>query len=624
MTVLTDNFAADTGQLNVYALNGATAGSAAITGGQLIMTAPGPPISGVGVGENAWSIPVTSLFVSVKLGVPTWGRPASSQNNYGPGIIKDGNNHLWFTAGPAGSTTTLVLNVFGVFAGSHIVFSNPVITSLTLPDFVGFALNGNIITAYLSYAGVWQKVGAIGNVNVGAFHDFTAPGGLTGWNPGIYWETGIASSTDIATAQLQFTQPFVDPVTATVPNVVGETQAQAQSDILAANLTVGSVTFTFSSMVPDGDVISQNPSGGTVVTEQSPVDLIVSSASIVPSVINLSLAIAEATLAASGFVAGPITYAPDVLTIAGNVSTQNPAAGSSLAPGSSVGIVISTGRAGLAVPDLIGLTQAAAITALTTVGLVPGSIGVVASTTVPAGIVISQNIGPGIPYPIFLAPGSLVGFVVSSGPPPTDTLFNYEPTVISQYANSPTLLQWLDNMNLYMDQSTNFANFLSYVWNVDSAVGFGLDIWGKIVNVSRLLRIPSTTPYVGFDIASESQPAQDWTPAGSNQPPYNNPPVGGAMYTGHNATEAYLLDDNAYRQLILAKAFANICSTTAPALNQILQNLYGAGQAYVLHSGVMAITYNFNFKPSPIQLAILQQSGVIPTPPGVAFSIVTP
>jgi hypothetical protein len=179
-------------------------------------------------------------------------------------------------------------------------------------------------------------------------------------------------------------------------------------------------------------------------------------------------------------------------------------------------------------------------------------------------------------------------------------------------------------MNQYMDQSANFANFLSYVWNVDSAVGFGLDIWGKIVNVSRLLRIPNTTPYVGFDISSESQPDQDWTPAGSSQPPYNNPPVGGAMYTGHNATEAYLLDDNAYRQLILAKAFANICSTTAPALNQILQNLYGVGQAYVLSSGLMAITYNFNFTPSPIQLAILQQSGVIPTPPGVAFSIVVP
>lgn len=95
------------------------------------------------------------------------------------------------------------------------------------------------------------------------------------------------------------------------------------------------------------------------------------------------------------------------------------------------------------------------------------------------------------------------------------------------------------------------------------------------------------------------------------------------MYTGANATEAYLLNDDSYRQLILAKAFANICTTTAPAINQILQNLYGAGTAWVLNTGPMAISYNLSFNPTAIQLAILEQSGVIPTPPGVAVTINT-
>jgi beta-lactam-binding protein with PASTA domain len=626
MAILIENFAADTGQFTTFGYAIYPVGTLAVTGNQGLFTTPSGGLSAITAVENAWTIASPSLFTSAVMGSPEWPFPfPGSYCNIGTGIAKDVNNQLFLECGTENNNANIYLDLLFLYGGSQHNLSTLTIPSTVLPDKIGFGLNGNIATAWLSFGGVWQST-AIGSVDVSSIYDFTAPGALTGWLVGAHQDTASSStSTTIALSQLQYVAPFAPPTNAiTVPNVVNETLAQAGTDIAAANLTVGTITYGYSPTTPIGDIISQNPPAGAIASVGSTVDLVVSALAVVPSVINQSLASARETLANAGFVVGVITYAPSVLIIPGNIILQNPVSGTNAAPGSGVAVEISTGRAPIAVPDLIGLTQANAIAALVNIGLVPGAIGVAASTTVPAGIVISQNIGPGIPYPIYLASGSLVGFVVSSGPPPTDTLFDYGPTVISQYANSPTLLQWLDNMNQYMDQSANFANFLSYVWNVDSAVGFGLDIWGKIVNVSRLLRIPNTTPYVGFDIASESQPAQDWTPAGSNQPPFNNPPVGGAMYTGHNATEAYLLDDNSYRQLILAKAFANICSTTAPALNQILQNLYGVGQAYVLHSGVMAITYNFNFKPTPIQLAILQQSGVIPTPPGVAFSIVTP
>jgi hypothetical protein len=235
---------------------------------------------------------------------------------------------------------------------------------------------------------------------------------------------------------------------------------------------------------------------------------------------------------------------------------------------------------------------------------------------VPQNEVQAQNPSAGTP----VAAGSIVSFVLSLGIPAVGTLFDFQATVISQYANSPTIMQLVQNLNQYIDQSANFANFFNFVWNVDTAVGFGLDIWGIIVNVGRLLQIPNTTDYVGFYQSSESQPDQDWTPFGSTQ---DTPSVGGSFYTGYNATEAYLLPDDAYRQLILAKAFANICTTTAPAINQILQNLYGPGTAFVLNTGPMAISYNLTFTPTAIQLAILEQSGVIPTPPGVAVTINT-
>ena len=337
----------------------------------------------------------------------------------------------------------------------------------------------------------------------------------------------------------------------------------------------------------------------------------------VPDVIGESISVATANIEAAGFIVGSVGYLPDVLVNKNNVLEQAPSGGVYAAPGSPVNLVLSSGRAGLFVPLLLDLSFADAIESLTTIGLVVGAIGYQPSNLVPVGEVMLQNPTAGTP----VAYGSLVSFVISTGPASSSTAFNVEATVISQYANSPTLTQLIMNLSEYFDQSTNFANFYSYIWNIDTAVGFGLDIWGKIVGVSRLLLIPNTTDYVGFD--NSATPPPDWQTMGSSQPPYNDPPVGGAMYTGYNATTAYLLPDDAYRQLILAKAFANICTTTAPAINQILQNLFGTGNAWVLNTGVMSISYNLNFTPSAIQLAILEQSGVIPTPPGVSFVVNT-
>jgi len=65
-------------------------------------------------------------------------------------------------------------------------------------------------------------------------------------------------------------------VKTTVPNVVGMSQSGAESAITSAGLTVGTITPGYSSTVPTGDVISQNPLGGTSVDMNSTVDLVVS------------------------------------------------------------------------------------------------------------------------------------------------------------------------------------------------------------------------------------------------------------------------------------------------------------------------------------------------------------
>ena len=188
-----------------------------------------------------------------------------------------------------------------------------------------------------------------------------------------------------------------------------------------------------------------------------------------------------------------------------------------------------------------------------------------------------------------------------------------EKTVISQYANSPSLRQLITNMNQYFDPRANFLAFYNYVWNVDTAVGFGLDIWGRIVGVSRLLQIPGANPIFGFQ---DNAAVPDVEPF--NQGVFNS--------KGNIVTQGYLLTDDAYRTLILAKALANISATTAPAINQILTNLFpGRGPAYVLdtwQANVMTMQYTFRFVLTVTEYAILAQSGVLPRPAGVKVSIV--
>ena len=71
-------------------------------------------------------------------------------------------------------------------------------------------------------------------------------------------------------------------------------------------------------------------------------------------------------------------------------------------------------------------------------------------------------------------------------------------TLVSQYANSPTIVEMIERMNDAIDPSVDFQAMLQFCLDVDTAQGFGLDIIGKIVGVGRELRIPSTENFFGF------------------------------------------------------------------------------------------------------------------------------
>lgn len=79
--------------------------------------------------------------------------------------------------------------------------------------------------------------------------------------------------------------------TATVPDLVGLTQAEAEAAIIAADLIVGTITGVNSGTVPAGEVISQSLTAGDSATGGSVVDMVVSRGPApvtVPNVVGLS------------------------------------------------------------------------------------------------------------------------------------------------------------------------------------------------------------------------------------------------------------------------------------------------------------------------------------------------
>ena len=70
-------------------------------------------------------------------------------------------------------------------------------------------------------------------------------------------------------------------------------------------------------------------------------------------------------------------------------------------------------------------------------------------------------------------------------------------TIVSQWGNSPTILALIESFNAAVDPAPDLDAFLTHVWQVDTAQGFGLDIWGRIVDIERIIHVPSDTPNPG-------------------------------------------------------------------------------------------------------------------------------
>ena len=219
--------------------------------------------------------------------------------------------------------------------------------------------------------------------------------------------------------------------------------------------------------------------------------------------------------------------------------------------------------------------------------------------------------GPKYPHPNPVPGSNAIGtFVIGTSPIGTIPAFDWIQTLLMQYANSETIFALCNNMAQYIDPTLNLDEFYDVLWNVDTAVGVGLDNWGRIVGVERVLALPATGTYFGFEESASSQRV------GFGQ---------AAFYGGGGSINNFTLSDDAYRPLVLAKALANICDGSTPAVNQILINLFpGIGNSYVADGLDMTETYTFSSPLTALQLAIVQNSGVIPRTCGVTANVSHP
>ena len=135
----------------------------------------------------------------------------------------------------------------------------------------------------------------------------------------------------------------------TVPNVVGQKDADAQNAIKSAGLSVGTVTYEYSDSVAQGIVISQSVDGGKKVSAGTTVDLVISNgpepaAKVnVPPVTGTSESNARQLIQNAGLSVGTVTYQHSSSVAAGYVISCSPGVGSSVDEGTSVSLVVSTG-----------------------------------------------------------------------------------------------------------------------------------------------------------------------------------------------------------------------------------------------------------------------------------------
>jgi serine/threonine-protein kinase len=225
-------------------------------------------------------------------------------------------------------------------------------------------------------------------------------------------------------------QPPAEPVQVAVPSVESRTESEALQVLYDAKLRP-QIKRVEHDTIAKGTAIGTVPAAGSSLDLDSEITLNISDG---PSAVKIPATLPGRTEAAArdilrqaGLVGAPSTTMANSPTVpAGLVITTKPAPGQQVAVGSTVEIIVSTGK--VVMPELRGMTRAEAETALKALGL-PVLINEVENSQVAPGKVTGQS----DPLNALIDQGKTITITVAKAPAPAP-----EPTPTPTSTPKPT------------------------------------------------------------------------------------------------------------------------------------------------------------------------------------------
>ena len=141
-----------------------------------------------------------------------------------------------------------------------------------------------------------------------------------------------------------------------------------------------------------------------------------------------------------------------------------------------------------------------------------------------------------------------------------DVRYELMPFIQSQYAASVRITELLQSCKDHILPDTDIALFYDKMFNIQTAEGYGLDVWGEIIGISRYIQS------------------------------YADP------------TATLTLDDENYRRLLFVKAAANIMDSTLYSMNYILKKLYPDLTCYVQLATSWRTDGDYTYNETPMEI----------------------
>lgn len=164
---------------------------------------------------------------------------------------------------------------------------------------------------------------------------------------------------------------------------------------------------------------------------------------------------------------------------------------------------------------------------------------------------------------------------------------------------------------LTIDEETFYTDF----FNIQTCIGDGLDNWGKLLNLPRVIYMADLTSCFGFDTGELPDPVATGYPQN-----FDN----GNFWGGQTA--GFTLTDDQYRFLLRLKYFSLNTNASLAALNKAIniavQLINPAHKAKFSETGLMELTLEINFYFNAFQYAVFSDRQFIPIPVGVSYTII--